>query len=154
MSALTLATLLNALAKLRATPLVGIVCHSEREPRLRKALREAEPTTGTQNLFHTPIEVCVKDDQEEPFRLFYNQAEMRRYLAGKTLKYILVPGHVRSLRTGVRHWVSSHALPWLYGVDPLECIAYPAGAPIPPEHRDLPLLVPRSDGIYKLPEYL
>jgi len=148
MSALT--DLFDAVDKLRAAlPLVGIVCRPEHETRLRA---EVAKITGQTVMLHTPIEVCVKTDQEEPFKLFYNHAEMLRYLAGKTIKYVLVPGHVRSARDGIRRWVSSHELPGLYKVDPLECIAYPGGVVVKPEHRHLPILPPRADGIYKLPE--
>lgn len=41
-------------------------------------------------------------------------------LKGK--KYAVVPGWVRSVNDGQRHWIGFGALTWLYGVNPAECV--------------------------------
>ena len=75
----------------------------------------------------------------------------------KPYRYILQPGTVTSQSDGQRHYVGASALARLYGVDIRACyidIGDPCrtNPPIPDHLRDLPVLAPREDGNYTLPE--
>lgn len=74
------------------------------------------------------------------------------------VRYVLCPGYVVSARDGDEHFIGARQLAHLYGVPLNQCV-------IPPDHRmpqslrdrfwsrhaNLPKLVPRYDGDYRLP---
>lgn len=68
-------------------------------------------------------------------------------------KYLIIAGEVTSRTDGERHWVGASALCGLYGVDPKECylVDRPKVEQIPFDLVDLPVLSPRYDGNYSLP---
>lgn len=64
-------------------------------------------------------------------------------------KYLVFSGAVVSHSDGDRHWIPSHKVAQLYGLNPEECVF--ANAKYPEEYlgyRDLIELHPRSDGNY------
>ncbi len=68
-------------------------------------------------------------------------------------KYVVIAGRVKSKSDGEEHWITSHRLCELYGVDSKECylidrIEYEH---IPHDLVDLPVLIPKYNGDYSLP---
>lgn len=68
-------------------------------------------------------------------------------------KYLVIAGEITSKNDGERHWIGTSKLCALYGVDPKECyrIDRPHFDQIPFDLTDLPVLAPRYDGNYSLP---
>ncbi len=73
------------------------------------------------------------------------------------LKYVLVPGHVRSRHDGDLHWIGVPTLAQLYGVKLRECVVYPdhdraaLQRQFDARHADLVWLYPQVSGDYTLP---
>lgn len=64
-------------------------------------------------------------------------------------KYLLIPGHVKSINDGDIHYISPVMLKNLYNVNMSECLIY---NPKLKQPKNLIELHPREDGDYTLPE--
>ena len=71
-----------------------------------------------------------------------------------TPRFLLVPGYVRSVNDGDRHYVGIMALARLYELRPSEWVAYREGVPMDAQRRGLEPLYPRRDGKYGRPAVL
>lgn len=74
------------------------------------------------------------------------------------IKYLLLPGEVRSISDGHYHQITAHQLCRLYGVQLSECVVCPESFPLAQDevafmnrHKNLIKLFPRANGNYTLP---
>lgn len=67
------------------------------------------------------------------------------------LKYLVIPGTVRSRMDGDEHYIGSRQLMDLYQVDPRECVRSDVAGPFVNWHKGLVKLRPRACGRYVVP---
>lgn len=64
------------------------------------------------------------------------------------IKYLLMPGTIKSVNDGDHHFINASALVLLHGVRMNQCTAYHPGRTRPIDYARLIKLYPREDGKY------